>query len=194
MEDRVYPVSFSPDDKCLALGSSDKSIRVWDTNTGDLILGPLHGHSKSVTFLVFSPDGKRIVAGSDDGTIQIWDTSSGQRVSVPFEGHTRSIISVAYSHDRQYIVSGSKDGIIRVWDTDASKFDPDVDSTWTVADDGWVRGREQDLLLWVPYDLRSSLCPAPCKGVLNVDIGFSTAVAFAGATLGRNWQKCFSSQ
>jgi WD40 repeat protein len=80
----VNAVAFSSDGERIISGSSDKTIQVWDTETGDLISGPFKGHTGSVTTLVFSPDDKHIASGSTDHTIRVWDTESGSVVVGPF--------------------------------------------------------------------------------------------------------------
>ena len=73
----VSSVSFSPDGKRLASGSSDQTVKVWDAATGQETL-TLKGHTSVVASVAFSPDGKRIVSGSGDQTLKVWDASSGQ--------------------------------------------------------------------------------------------------------------------
>jgi WD40 repeat protein len=93
----VTSVAFSPDGKRVVSGSRDKTIRVWDAETGAVVSGPFEGHSSAVISVAFSPDGKRIVSGSDDKTIRVWDAETGDVVSGPFEGHRTYVSSVAFS-------------------------------------------------------------------------------------------------
>ena len=113
----VRSVAFSPDGRHIVSGSRDKTIRVWDAQTGCQVGNPLQGHTDSVNSVAFSPDGRQIVSGSSDKTIQIWDAQTGGQVGNPLQGHTDSVNSVAFSPDARHIVSGSKDQTIRVWDT-----------------------------------------------------------------------------
>ena len=55
----------------MASGSFNKEIKVWDSNTGDIVR-TLEGHKREVTSVAISPDGKYIVSGSNDRTVKIW--------------------------------------------------------------------------------------------------------------------------
>ncbi|MBW4612648.1 MAG: hypothetical protein KME21_05095 [Desmonostoc vinosum HA7617-LM4] len=72
--DGVTSVAFSPDDRTLASGSRDKTIKIWNLATGQEIT-TLNGHSNWVTSVAFSPDGRTLASGSDDATIKIWRLS-----------------------------------------------------------------------------------------------------------------------
>ncbi|KZP15961.1 hypothetical protein FIBSPDRAFT_832245 [Athelia psychrophila] len=50
-------VAFSPDGQCIASGSDNTTIRIWDATTGALIAGPFEVHTSGVMSVVFSPDG-----------------------------------------------------------------------------------------------------------------------------------------
>jgi len=67
--------SFSPDGKRIVSGSGDKTVKVWDAQTGQEMF-TIKGHSEGVSSVSFSPDGKRIVSGSYDKTVKVWDISS----------------------------------------------------------------------------------------------------------------------
>ncbi|CCA77814.1 related to WD40-repeat protein (notchless protein), partial [Serendipita indica DSM 11827] len=115
-EDWVYSVAFSPDSSQIVSGSDDKTIRLWDTVTGQPLGEPLQGHEAGILSVAFSPDGSQIVSGSEDQNIRLWDTSTGQPLGEPLRGHYGSIRSVIFSPDGSKIVSGSDDKTIRLWD------------------------------------------------------------------------------
>ena len=71
----VWSVCFSPDGKRLASASDDKTVKVWDTQTGQESL-TLKGHTAAVTSVCFSTDGKRLASASKDGTVKIWNAPS----------------------------------------------------------------------------------------------------------------------
>jgi len=114
-EGKVRCVAVSPDGTRIASCSDDETIRVWNTDTGELVLGPLKGHTNCVRSVVFSPDGSCIISGGDDSTIRIWSSESGEEV-VTLQGQEREVRCVAVSRDGYKFVSGSCEGTIRLWD------------------------------------------------------------------------------
>lgn len=75
IEDGVTTVAMSPDGHYVAAGSLDKSVRVWDTTTGTLVvrLESPDGHKDSVYSVAFAPNGHDLVSGSLDKTIKLWE-------------------------------------------------------------------------------------------------------------------------
>jgi WD40 repeat protein len=57
-------------------GSDDKTIKLWNVETGQEIR-TLKGHDNYVTSVNFSPDGKTLVSGSYDNTIKLWNGNNG---------------------------------------------------------------------------------------------------------------------
>lgn len=68
----VYSVAISPDGQTLASGSVDKTIKLWNLKTGDL-LRTLTGHEGYVRSVAISPDGQTLASGSRDKTIKLWE-------------------------------------------------------------------------------------------------------------------------
>src|SRR5438128_1972801 len=72
----VSSVAFSPDGRHIVSGSFDKTIQVWDAQTGGQVGNPLQGHTDLVHSVALSPDGRHIVSASNDITIQFWDAQA----------------------------------------------------------------------------------------------------------------------
>ncbi len=111
----VLAVAFSPDGTRLASGSTDTTVRLWDT-TGDTDWMTLQKHTGPTNVLAFSPDGKMLASGSTDKTVQLWDTTTGDPLAT-LTGHINGITALAFSPDGRTLVSGSTDGTIRFWQT-----------------------------------------------------------------------------
>ena len=83
----VASVSFSPDGRHIVSASWDKTVRVWDAQTGQNVIDPVKGHDDLVTSVAFSLDGRYIVSGSYDKTVRVWDAQIGQSVMDSIKGH-----------------------------------------------------------------------------------------------------------
>ncbi|PVG01360.1 WD40 repeat-like protein [Serendipita vermifera] len=118
---QINSISISPDGKRVVSGSHDLTIRVWDAETGETIIGPLYGHSREVTAVAFSPDCKLIASGSRDRTLRIWNSESGQIDAGSTFHHSAEIASIAFLPDGKRIAVGSRDGTILLWDVKSCK-------------------------------------------------------------------------
>lgn len=73
----------------IATGSSDKTVRLWDVQSGECVRIFI-GHRSMVLSLAMSPDGRYMASGDEDGTIMMWDLSSGRCVT-PLVGHSSCV-------------------------------------------------------------------------------------------------------
>ena len=72
-------VAFSPDSKILASSGSDKTIRLWHTETGESLLSL--NPSTNPIHLKFSADGKTLTGKDRKGTVSFWDTTTGEQLN-----------------------------------------------------------------------------------------------------------------
>ena len=68
----VYSVAVFPDGRRVVSASGDKTLKVWDVETGKCV-ATLEGHRWEVFGVAVVPDdGLRIVSGSRDNTLKFW--------------------------------------------------------------------------------------------------------------------------
>lgn len=100
----------------LASSSRDKSIRLWDANTGMELKKPLLGHTKWINQIAITNDEKYIISVSNDCSIRIWDLENGICDEIIYSAHKGLITCVCISDDDSRMATGSSDGLIKVWD------------------------------------------------------------------------------
>ncbi|KAL0992527.1 hypothetical protein UPYG_G00094510 [Umbra pygmaea] len=91
-------------------GSSDKTIKVWDTCTTYKCQKTLEGHDGIVLALCIQ--GNRLFSGSADCTIIVWDIQTLQKVNT-IRAHDNPVCTLVSSHN--ILFSGSLKAI-KVWD------------------------------------------------------------------------------
>jgi hypothetical protein len=110
----VNAVAVSPDGRLVLSASDDKTVAVWDLNTGER-LRQLAGHQARVRAVAVSPDGRLVLSASDDQTVAVWDLNTGERLR-QLAGHQARVRAVAVSPDGRLVVSGSEAWTVAVWD------------------------------------------------------------------------------
>ena len=110
----MWTLAVTNDGKTLASGSFDKTIKLWDTSTGEC-LQTLQGHTDRIKSVSISQNNKMVASGSDDTTVKIWDISTGKCLQT-LQEHESLIRSVVFNQESTIVVSGSYDGTIKIWE------------------------------------------------------------------------------
>jgi len=118
---KVTSVAFSANGRQIASGSDDGALLLWNAVTGEVVAGPLKGHTNVIWSVSFSSSNKLLASGSRDNSVRIWDAQSGYLLVGPLTGHTDSVYSVIFTGSGNQLASGSKDKTIRVWDVKSGK-------------------------------------------------------------------------
>jgi small GTP-binding protein len=116
---RVLSVAWSPNGRRAVSGAADKTVRLWDVETGGC-LRVLEGHSGEVNCVAWSPDGHRALSVAADGIGRLWDVETGRCLHVTAANPT-GVRSVAWSPDGGRAVSGADDHTVRLWDTETGR-------------------------------------------------------------------------
>jgi len=113
-------VRYSPDGKILAIGDSDRRVRLLQADTASEIaaFSVSGGGTAGISSLDFSPNGRFLAVGTVfmDPHITIWDVEANTRVGT-LEGHVGFIGGLAFSPDGRYLASASADQTIKLWNT-----------------------------------------------------------------------------
>jgi len=123
----VPSLAVSPDGDWLAAGYEDRSVRLWDAETGEE-KARLEGHQSQVTGLAFSPDGSLLASGAcsawdwDQHTpecieseIRLWEVPTGGEAAI-LAGHRSGILGLAFSPDGQLLASSGRTPLVMLWD------------------------------------------------------------------------------
>ena len=118
----VQSLSMSNDGRYIVVGTVDKVLRVWDTQS-KADRHRLEGHGDGE--LKVAVRAGRILSGSGaekgkDFDLRFWDVKDGRLITT-LKGHTAAVTSVALSPDARLAVSASRDGTVRMWDTETGK-------------------------------------------------------------------------
>ncbi len=125
----VHAVAFDASGNRFATGSSDHTVRVYDTASGG-VLQTLAGHDDAVLTVRFSPDGRELLTGGYDNTARRWDIESGEEIQT-LRGHSWWVWAAGYATDGEQIVTAGQDGKAIVWtrDTGSGSFNKQTEFT-----------------------------------------------------------------
>src|SRR5436305_7032758 len=85
----VDDVVFSPDGARIASCGEDMTVRLWSTNSGEL-LHTITGHEGAVMGVDISYDGTMIASCSEDKTVRLWDAYTGEAIRT-LQGHSGAV-------------------------------------------------------------------------------------------------------
>jgi WD40 repeat protein len=156
-------------------GSADKTVCLWDAQTGLQLGNSLTGHRDIVSSVAFLPDGKRVVSGSFDKTIRIWDAEGNQQ----FDNSPHIKFSPMTSHSLanvQEFLHGTM------------KLQKDWKDQFSLENDGWIVGPQGQLLMWVPI---SDDCAFYSPRAQLIIANNAVALDTSAMVHGRMWDQCY---
>ena len=121
--DTVHDVEFLKESNLLITGCSDKTLRIWNIQTGEC-LHTLSGHTQAVSYIATFPNDLIVSAshatshGPDinicDPHIRIWNPYTKSTSLATLRGHTKRITAFCKLND-ELLATGSEDGTLRIW-------------------------------------------------------------------------------
>ncbi|KAK5988338.1 Vegetative incompatibility protein HET-E-1 [Cladobotryum mycophilum] len=113
-KDAINFLVFSHDSELLASASSDRTVRIWQVNTGDC-LHILKGHTMCVYSTTFSDDSTLIASSSVDMTIRLWQVNTGDCLLIIYDHDIGSQSQLVFSHDST-MIADTRDDFTAIWD------------------------------------------------------------------------------
>lgn len=144
-------MSLSRGGRFLVTGSTDKTVTLWDVNSGREI-ARTQAQSDCVRSVAIFPDNRRALSAGDDKMVRVWDLAKGRQL-LRMEGHQATIYGLDVARNGRIALSGSYDKTVRLWDVENGReqarwqFDDTVRAVSFLPDNrfaligagGWVR-------------------------------------------------------
>jgi WD40 repeat protein len=115
----IKSIAISPHLPIVATGSEDKTIRLWNIDTGTE-MAILSGHQKSVETIAFHPHKLGLLySGDRAGIIKLWRGVDGEELN-SIDTQQNKVNVLAISPDGKLLISGGSDKTIKIWHLDLS--------------------------------------------------------------------------
>lgn len=102
----------SSDNKYLISGSLDKTVKLWNTDSKNIMKE--FESSSCVYSCILTKENSIAWIGCGDGTVRMINTEHMREVDI-LTGHAGRVFSLCMSKNGRYLVSGSGDGTVIVW-------------------------------------------------------------------------------
>jgi WD40 repeat protein len=114
---RINALIITKDDSLIITGAADKSVKVWERHTKELLKEFVH--SSKVWSIAFEESESLLLTGCFDNKAYLWDISKGKCPAV-LSGHTKKVYAVAFGPTKNTLVTAARDEScsfkICVWD------------------------------------------------------------------------------
>jgi WD40 repeat protein len=110
-QSRITALSYSPDGKYIAAGTTDGTAYVWNVQTGALVLNYLQ--KGTISSIAFDPKARWMVSTALDGSLKFYDLE--KRAGVKTMSEPDGFATFAAFANDEVLLTGSNKGIVRRW-------------------------------------------------------------------------------
>ncbi|CAH1109792.1 unnamed protein product [Psylliodes chrysocephalus] len=119
----VYGVAWSPDGKQLLSASGDKTAKLWDVETRQVVSEFVLGNSVEDQQVSCLWQGDYLLTVSLSGFINYLDINEPTKPLRVIKGHNKPITALTLSEDRTSIFTASHDGYVTTWNAETGEND-----------------------------------------------------------------------
>lgn len=117
--DEILAADISPDQQMVALGGSNRKVKVYSTQSGEMIY-EIKKHTEWVYALEFSPDNVLLATADRNGGLIVWEALTGNEFLV-LDGHKTAVNAVSWRPDSNLLASCDDEGQVRLWEMENGK-------------------------------------------------------------------------
>ncbi len=128
----ILSIGFSPDSATLASASMDRTAKLWDVASGQMLLSLTREPRCVALAVAYSPDGSSLAVGSEDGTLTLFEPATGRPIKTlngyPGIGH-----GITFSKNGRMLRAAAA-RVVKLWDLehDEETVQPAATSSETV--------------------------------------------------------------
>lgn len=160
-------LALAPQRREMAVGASDASIYLLDSETLDIRHTLPNAHAPSVFTVAYSPDERYLLSGGRDAMLRVWDLSADPPAIVSEQpAHWFTLNHIVWSPDGRHFATASRDKTVKIWDGTTFQLLRVLDP---VRDGGHLNSVNR--LLWLPQALLSASDDRTVKIWSNVASG-----------------------
>jgi WD40 repeat protein/serine/threonine protein kinase len=120
----VRAVCFSDDGRIAVSGSTDNTLRAWETSTGFQLQDV--DMAMELTALCLNHDGSLALTGSqnvylNDYTVRLWDIKTGKWLRTFDARHKAAVLALCMTANQKYAITASADKTLCVWQVETGR-------------------------------------------------------------------------
>jgi WD40 repeat protein len=177
-------VAWAPDGRRLAAGGADRTVHVWDADSGRKVHA-LAGHTAWVWTVVFSRDGRRLASATggrwnEGGEVKVWDAVRGREVCT-LQQRIGRVSALVFSPDGRRLVTADSDrgpatriSPVSVWDATTGRLVRSFRLAGPLYSAKLVFSPDGQRLAWASHQAAGVCDPATGRLLLSVPTGDET--------------------